>query len=851
MYAPLSKFVALLLALGAASSANIWAASTNPKGIFIAPPFNVAAELGNPLDGPSDGSAFDQFGQHMAYSGNTLVIGVPRERVGDNKEQGAVYVYARSGATWVRQAKIADSATQAFSHFGESVSIYGDTLVVGSYSFDPSSPTTTRASIYVRVAGVWQLQATLLPPKGPLADPAFGRYVAVYGDSVIVGAPGLSDNAPGRAFFYQRSGVNWQLISDLQGEKSLGEALAIDGNVAVVGAADSRAISGQIGAAYVLELVSGSWVIRDRLQPTSPGNVSAVNRFGFSVAIAGQSIVVGAPGSTVTQGGVREGQGAAFAFVRQGNSWVQESVAMLDPGGDADDLFGASVAIRGDRALIGAYGDEDGSPRQFVGSAMIFTRDAGNWMSGAPLRPEPLTDIGSFGAEVELADDIAIIGAPRTNYGSLEAYGTVFRFDLQANSWVARPQLYLPDGASFDRFGWSIAVDGDTAIVGAPFQDVDGRAEQGAVYVYRQRNNRWEREARLVSNGLATGEWFGISVALKGDTAVIGARHADVGGVIHAGAVYVFRRTGTSWTQQQILSALQPQAYAEFGNSVAIDSITGRDILVGSWLEDFGSAVDSGTIYHFSLTAGQWVANDVARFIGNAGDLFGFCVSIANNIWAVGAPGRDVGGRVDQGGASIIEINPGVGYSSRTINVPTSLAQPYMYFGYSVATSGLGNPNALVFIGAPYADVNGAVDAGEVFRVSTGGDYVPQAMTPPAQLSAGYRLGYVGMSAVGSHLLVGAPGAAIGGQADAGAAFFYPNSDASAVQFIRARRTHATDFFGFATAIGPLVNGYPAWLLIGAPNAPGASEFGNVLSGEVSVLDTDTLFADGFSDPIN
>ncbi len=333
----------------------------------------------------------------------------------------------------------------------------------------------------------------------------------------------------------------------------------------------------------------------------------------------------------------------------------------------ADDRFGSSLSVSGDRAVVGAW---------FASSAYVFRySDNGtpldpaddSWVEEDKLTPSASGPGALFGWSVSISGDRAIVGARFDGAaGSQAGAAYVFRRDDNATPsipgddfWVEEEKLTAPDATAGDQFGGSVSASGDRVIVGAQTDDAVGEAA-GSAYVFRRDDNGtpldpsddfWVEEDKITGSDEAPGDNFGFSVSISGDHAVVGAWHHNHAGE-RSGAAYVFRRedNGTpsdpsddSWIEEDKLTAFDASPYDDFGVDVAID---GDRIVVGSWLDDDDGSL-SGSAYVFRADDNGtpsapdddfWVLEaKLTAFDGVAGDEFGKSVSISGDRIAVGA----------------------------------------------------------------------------------------------------------------------------------------------------------------------------------------------------------------------
>jgi hypothetical protein len=371
-------------------------------------------------------------------------------------------------------------------------------------------------------------------------------------------------------------GVTQQKLtaSDAAFGDSFGDSVAMSGNTAVVGALLASP-NGQFaqGAAYVFTRnTSGTWVQQQKLL-ASDG--APTDRFGGSVAIDENTMLIGAWGAA-------NQTGAVYVFIRSGSTWVQQA-KLTAPDGQVGDTFGEFVAIDGNTAVVGAPLD-DGTGTNFEqGSAYVFTRSGTSW--GAPVklvRPEGQQN-DSFGESVAVAGDRLLVGAPFVTVNGQGLRGTVYEYRRTPTGWEAGQVLTASDGAGVDRFGFSVTMDTDTAVIGAIGAAVGGNQGVGAAYVFTHNGSAWQERTKLGASDGAEFDNFGVSVALSGDRVVIGADFATVNGNTLQGAAYTFTGSGSTWTQEAKLVAADGAESDDFGRDVAID---GGTVIAGAALAD-------------------------------------------------------------------------------------------------------------------------------------------------------------------------------------------------------------------------------------------------------------------------
>ena len=269
-------------------------------------------------------------------------------------------------------------------------------------------------------------------------------------------------------------------------------------------------------------------------------------------------------------------------------------VKLIASDGAASDRFGVSVAISGDTLVAGAYGDNVGN-NTGQGSAYVFTKSGTDWVEQAHLTASDGAATDYFGSSVAISGDTVVAGAPFDDVGGNTDQGSTYVFIRSGTNWSQQAHLNVSDGAEHDNFGWSVAISGDTAVVGAPFHDVGTNSAQGSAYVFTRTGTNWTQQAHLTASDGASYDAFGSSVSIDGDTAVVGA-FWDEGGVnsTEQGSAYVFTRSGTNWTEQAKLTASDGATEDDFGISAAID---GDTVVVGAFYDDVEANANQGSAY--------------------------------------------------------------------------------------------------------------------------------------------------------------------------------------------------------------------------------------------------------------
>ena len=254
--------------------------------------------------------------------------------------------------------------------------------------------------------------------------------------------------------------------------------------------------------------------------------------------------------------------------------------------------------------------------------------------SQGKLIPDDLAASDEFGFAVDMYRSTAVASAPHHD-DTVADSGAVYVFERSGISWLQQAKLLASNAVAGDLFGYSVAIDGDTVVVGAPF--VGGGSEDGAVYVFVRTGTTWSEQAILVPSVPAAGDRFGFQVAISGDTLIAGAPNRD-SATNDAGGAFIFVRTGTTWSEEGKLRASDAGAGEFFGTSVSLD---GDRALIGSIRAD-GLNADTGAAYLFERTAGNWSEQvKFSELESAAGDLYGSGVSLSGSHITIGSPNHD------------------------------------------------------------------------------------------------------------------------------------------------------------------------------------------------------------------
>lgn len=369
------------------------------------------------------------------------------------------------------------------------------------------------------LAATWNQQAELTASDASSKE-FFGCSIQVSGDTVVVGSNGGDPYftlQTGHIYIYVRSGTTWALQQELKDPGGIGDGfgctLALDGDTLLAGVAGGPLPSNEVGLVFVYVRHNGVWT----LQQTLSSSAALPNGFGGSVALSGDTAVIGFPGQTVGT----HTPGAAYVFVRSGGVWTQQQ-ELTENGADGD-FFGASVAVDGNTAVIGAPDKSNVHFRQ--GAAYVFTRKGTVWTKQQELVATDGATWNSLGATVALSGNVALIGAPNPKNDATKGHGAAYFFKRTGTEWAQQQKVEASDGTLLDGFG-SVALSGNFAWIGA-YETKSSSPKipnQSAAYAYTLINGVWtlRQEIKVPTNTPSNGP-AGAWVAVDGTTALIGA----------------------------------------------------------------------------------------------------------------------------------------------------------------------------------------------------------------------------------------------------------------------------------------------------------------------------------------
>ncbi len=682
-------------------------------------------------------TAFDQFGigGDQSYFGQSIdmqmglaVVGAP-EAMG----HGLAFVYQFDGDDWhLTETLIPDDGQQG-DEFGYSVTINQGRIVIGARESSSGGNRFGAAYVfdYDDSNDEWTQVQTLLASDGDRVD-EFGAAISQYEDTIIIGAPNYRLNGyRGQVYVFKLVGSEWVEQSKIPGLGSFGNKVAINETQMVVSAyGESLESVNRVGSVYIFEFNGSDWVLEQKLNASDPAEN---NYFGSSIDLDKGMLAIGADkdGNSTNA----DGAGAVYLFIKEKGVWEQ-SQKLIAPNEQHFNKFGSHVQIDSNKIFVSSVSDE--ALGQFGGHVHVFEQHGLNWVQSIDLGPVTGSDdneqnfalaadnnellIGASGDDT--VDDEAgsfssfsfdniqwiendkvnmALGSARNYYGNttkIEAdhmmigsygddqvgreSGAVYSYKFSNGEWIQEAKIYAENPNPYQSFGYAIDINDLRAIIGAPSFDVITN-DPGSAYIYNYTNGNWVYETKITASDGVDDDYFGGSVSIYGDYALIGATGSDTFGD-RSGAAYIFKKENGIWSEVKKLSIPNPEeddylgldvslnnqwaivgqsdavhffdstsnwmhyqtinASGRFGNSLDLD---GNTLLVGSFLAGAGNGRGGAGILTFDKKLWQieqWIRPKVGGF-----DFFGIDVSLSGDNLIIGSSWARVSGTGYSGAA--------------------------------------------------------------------------------------------------------------------------------------------------------------------------------------------------------
>lgn len=343
--------------------------------------------------------------------------------------------------------------------------------------------------------------------------------------------------------------------------------------------------------------------------------------FGYEVSLSGDTLAVGAHRES-TAGAF---SGAVYVYTRSGTTWTEQAIIHASDA-EAGDYFGISVSLSGDTLVVGAERESGGvsNPITYVGAVYIYTRSGTTWNEQPKIYPSDANSSFHFGHSVSLSGDTLAVGA----YSKNTYAGAAYVFIRSGTTWSEQAIIHASNRGNYDYFGGKVSLSGDTLAIGAIGEGTDG-ANAGAAYVFIRSGTDWTEQAIIRASDAAAYDNFGVSISLSDDTLAVGA----YGENFNRGAVYIYTRSGTTWTEQPIIRASDNASNNYFGASVSFSGVDNDTLAVGAW--------GKPGAYVYTRFGTKWSER---KIIGSGAFRFGNSVSLSGDTLAVGAYGENTAG---------------------------------------------------------------------------------------------------------------------------------------------------------------------------------------------------------------
>lgn len=369
------------------------------------------------------------------------------------------------------------------------------------------------------------------------------------------------------------------------------------------------------------------------LQKLIPSDGKEKDYFGYSVAVDKNTVLVGA---NRADHGETPDAGAGYVYELGADGWqLQAKLIAQNP--SALDTLGGNVALNNNTAVLGAIGRSDNGEKS--GAVMVFERNH-SWQQKHLIMPSDGKAGDAFGQSIALTENVLVIGAPHSDTPDKDS-GSVYVYTRKGERWIFETKLTAHDGATGDLFGISVAIDKNTILVGADLND-EKAENAGAVYVFSNDGEQWQQQAKLTASDAGNTDIFGVRVAISENTALISARRDDDDKLgVDAGSAYIFERTGQQWRQKTKLLAPDGKADDRFARGVALEENTA----IISAMHHDAAGKDAGAVYVYNLRNGKWsLSSKILADDSKVGDRLGWNVALSPDHIVMASPHSDNNG---------------------------------------------------------------------------------------------------------------------------------------------------------------------------------------------------------------
>ncbi|MGB6223339.1 hypothetical protein [Haloferula sp.] len=765
-----------------------------------------------------------EMGHAVSMDRGRAAVGIPGFQTTGTTSGGVWVLTSALGLeeSWGIEANLTSPVPQEGERFGASVAVFEDWLLVGAPGWDePGAVDAGRAYLFRRTeAAGWAFHKTLDVPGLP-AGAEYGTAVAMNSRWAFVGAPGMNF---GYVFDRYEGGSDFWDISTIIDESAeggrFGSAVTVDGNYAAFSAPERNGFSPAVKGGVVISagqvkvyrpslLPAGVvWTENQTLPiPEPDGSFGAANAdFGASLSLHRGVLLVGEPGHASDAGRAR-----LFAVNEGGSANWGEVATFAAPNSAPGERFGSASGMGSRWFFVGA----SGRLRSGVATGAVFTYDRHEVGQPGDLEPastlfHPRGALGDrFGASLSFSDNELIVGLPGARNSSDNAdVGNYAVFHRQTAAWAQLGSAAGAIASTGDQLGYSVAVDGDFLVAGAPFDSVSGNLSAGSAHLYRRNPstaNGWSFVKLLLAGDVQVGANFGYSVDIQADTIVIGAPGWD-----SRGAAYVFsRNTGgaDNWGQRRRIDLAGVLNGDDFGEAVSVDEDL---IVVGAPADNTVAGFDTGRVYVFERNEGganNWgYLDDFGKPAAAPFDFFGSAVDHRDGGILVGAPLSDETGDAS-GGVFFFKRAPGAASWSLYDTFPPSAGLNDRIGGSVALDRGIA-------IAGGIGDSDGATNTGAAWvfidNFGDGSNWTREKKMRPVEFENPSNLENLffgsAVSVKGDQVAVGATGYDEGASFNIGAAFVFERNQSvrrgwGLVRKLVGQGTGAGDQMGAAIAM--------------------------------------------------
>jgi hypothetical protein len=548
----------------------------------------------------------DQFGYSVSLFRDTVAISANLKEVSAISDAGAAYVYTRTGGVWTLEQTIENPSPVASDRFGNSISLYEDTIAVGS---TPLTANTEKIWVYSRIGTTWTLDKEIETPIPITDEIGFGKIVKVHQDTVI--ASGVWNDASGAVYIFSRDEGNWNYIDMFKnptpnGSEGFAASLALYDDTILVGANQTDTSLLDVGSAYIYSIplydfsnnieiqdiasnstsvsiygkymvvgdsvfnsyqgnvkvyedINGTWTI---MQTITSNEFSSNNSFGAQVSMYNDTLAISEPGND-TDGA---DTGAIWVYTLVGSTWtLQQRIG--NPPGPGSDNFSKQMALNKDTIVTGAYSEDTAGTDS--GTAYIFKRTGATWaLEGTINNPNPAMG-DFFPSSVTIENDIVAFGHTYGETTALNNSGIAYVYTRSGATWTLGQTITSPSPVVSGGFGSSISISGDKLAIGRDEQVLSG---EGKVYIYEYTEGTWSLQETLL-NPVDTSSWWGDSVLINKN--LLFCADPDSGATTtQAGSIYVYELINGAWTYIKVIHNPNVEAWSYMGRSIAYNNGT-------------------------------------------------------------------------------------------------------------------------------------------------------------------------------------------------------------------------------------------------------------------------------------